>query len=313
MPSPATFWAQKYARLRYGLVWCAFASMRLIVRLPLSLQLALGKRAGRLARRIARNRSRIARRNLTACFPAKPQPEIDLLLDEHFAALGASVVEMAMGWYGSVRTLRAVARLEGLEHLEAALARGRGVILFSAHFTTFELFFPALAPHCPRLAGMYKVQRNPLMNRVMNTGRSRNFDVLFDKDSVRDMIRELKRNTVIWYASDQSYGGKGAVLIPFFGVPAMTNTAISRIARATGAAVLPYFCRRHEPGARYVATIAAPLAGFPTADAVADTARLVGVLERFIASCPEQYWWIHQRFKGRPAPLPDLYAPDLAH
>jgi KDO2-lipid IV(A) lauroyltransferase len=310
MPSPATFWARKNAGLRYGLVWCAFKCMRVMVKLPLSLQLWLGKRAGRLARLVARNRNRIARRNLAACFPTKPADEIEDLLRQHFAALGASVFEMAMGWYGSVDEIRAHTHIEGIEHLEEALDRGRGVILFSAHFTAFEFFFPVLAPHCPRLSGMYKVQRNPLMNEVMNEGRGRNFDYLFPKDSVRDMIRELKRNAVIWYASDQSFGGKGAVLIPFFGVPAMTNTAISRIARATGATVLPYFCRRIEPDARYLATIGPAIEDFPTEDAVADTRRLLGLLERFITTCPEQYWWIHQRFKGRPAELPDIYEPE---
>ena len=96
---------------------------------------------------------------------------------------------------------------------------------------------------------MYKWQRNPVMNRVMNRGRGRYFDTLFAKDNVREMMRSLRDNAVVWYASDQSYGGKGSVLLPFFDEPAMTNTAIGRIARASGAVVLPYFCRRLEIGA----------------------------------------------------------------
>jgi KDO2-lipid IV(A) lauroyltransferase len=154
---------------------------------------------------------------------------------------------------------------------------------------------------------MYKWQRNPVMNRVMNRGRGRYFDALFAKDNVREMLRKLRANAVVWYASDQSYGGKGSVLIPFFDEPAMTNTAIGRIARASGAAVLPYFCRRLE-NERYEISIQAPLAGVPSGDEVADTRALTTLLEDYIRRCPEQYWWIHQRFKGRPAPLPDLYA-----
>jgi KDO2-lipid IV(A) lauroyltransferase len=127
------------------------------------------------------------------------------------------------------------------------------------------------------------------------------------KDNVREMLRQLRGNAVFWYASDQSYGGKGSVLLPFFGEPAMTNTAIGRIAKASGAAVLPYHCRRLENG-RYVMTIGAPLPGIPSGDEVADTRALTRTLEDYIRLCPEQYWWIHQRFKGRPAPLPDLYA-----
>jgi KDO2-lipid IV(A) lauroyltransferase len=212
-----------------------------------------------------------------------------------------------MGWFGSPEIVRSRVRVEGRENLEAALAKGRGVILFSAHFTTFEFFWPVLAPLCTRLCGMYKSQRNPVMNRIMNEGRGRFYDTLFSKDNVREMLRSLRDNAVVWYASDQSYGGKSSALIPFFNEPAMTNTAISRIAKASGAAVLPYFCRR-LPDNTYVMSIAAPLPDLPSDDEVQDTRRLTQVLENYIRLCPEQYWWIHQRFKGRPAPLPDLYA-----
>jgi KDO2-lipid IV(A) lauroyltransferase len=153
---------------------------------------------------------------------------------------------------------------------------------------------------------MYKMQRNPAMNRIMNEGRGRNVDRLFDKDSVRDMLRELAANSVVWYASDQSYTGKGSALIPFFGVPAMTNTSLSRIAKISGALVLPYFCRRAGDDT-YVMTVGAPLTGFPSDDPVADTQRFTALLENYVLTCPEQYWWVHKRFKGRPPPHPDLY------
>jgi KDO2-lipid IV(A) lauroyltransferase len=218
---------------------------------------------------------------------------------------------MAMGWFGSAEAVRARVRIEGASHLAAAIAKGRGVILFSAHFTTFEFFWAALAPLCPRLCAMYKWQRNPVMNRMMNRGRGRYFDTLFAKDNVREMLRSLRDNAVVWYASDQSYGGKGSVLLPFFGEPAMTNTAIGRIAKASGAVVLPYFCRRLGDG-QYVMSIGAPLDGLPSGDEAADTRRLTRLLEDYIRLAPEQYWWIHQRFKGRPAPLPDLYAAPTA-
>jgi KDO2-lipid IV(A) lauroyltransferase len=154
---------------------------------------------------------------------------------------------------------------------------------------------------------MFKWQTNPVMNDIMNRGRGRYFDVLFAKDNVRKMLRTLLEGGVVWYASDQSYGGKGSELLPFFGEPAMTNTAISRIAKAGNAIVLPYFCRR-LPDDTYVMSISAPLPGVPSGDDSADTLRLVAKLEEYVRLCPEQYWWIHQRFKGRPADLPDLYA-----
>jgi KDO2-lipid IV(A) lauroyltransferase len=300
------FWNVKFASLRYAIAWVGYAWMRCIVLLPFTWQLALGRALGRLTRVLAPARRRVAARNLQACFPEMSPAERERVLAEHFEALGASLVEMSTGWFGAPETVRSRVRIEGREHLEAALDRGRGVILFSAHFTTFEFFWAALAPLCPRLCGMYKWQRNPVMNKVMNRGRGRYFDTLFAKDNVREMLRTLRDNAVVWYASDQSYGGKSSALIPFFNEPAMTNTAISRIARTSGAAVLPYFCRRLADDT-YVMNIGAPLPGLPSDDPVQDTRRLTQVLEDYIRLCPEQYWWIHQRFKGRPAPLPDLY------
>jgi KDO2-lipid IV(A) lauroyltransferase len=302
------FWSVKFASLRYAFAWLGYAWMRAIVHLPFAWQLALGRGLGRMTRLLAPARRRVVARNLEVCFPDMPSAERDRVLAKHFEALGASLIEMSMGWFGSPEAVRERIRIEGREHLEAALAKGRGVILSSAHFTTFEFFWPALAPLCPRLGGMYKWQRNPVMNKVMNQGRGRYYDILFAKDNVREMLRALRANAVVWYAFDQSYGGKSSALIPFFGEPAMTNTAISRIARASGAAILPYFCRRLADDT-YVMTFGTPLPDLPSDDVVRDTRRLTQVLEDYIRLCPEQYWWIHQRFKGRPAPLPDLYAP----
>ena len=305
--SSEKFWSVKFAALRYLVAWTGYAAMRLVVLLPWRLQTALGRALGRAAYAVLGSRRRIAARNIAACLPEwSPAARADLL-EQHFRSLGLSIVEMATGWFGNPETVRARVRIDGAEHLAAALALRRGVILFSAHFTTFEFFWPALAPLCTKLCGMYKGQRNPVMNRMMNRGRGRYYDRLFSKDNVREMMRCLRDNSVVWYASDQSYGGKGSVLLPFFGEPAMTNTAIGRIAKASSAVVLPYFCRRLDDGG-YEMSIGAPLPGLPSGDEVADTLRLTKLLEDYIRLCPEQYWWIHQRFKGRPAPLPDLYA-----
>lgn len=309
MPSKPRFWTTTLAPLRYLAGWLAYLSMRGVVLLPFHWQLALGKGFGELGRWLAPGRRRVVDRNLAACFPELSALERKALAKAHFASLGASFVEMAMGWFGPEEAIRRRIRVEGEAHLRAALDAGRGVILYAGHFTSFEFFFPALAPLCPRIAGMYKLQRNPVMNMMMNKGRSRTIDHLFAKDSVKDMLRELAGNTVVWYASDQYFSGKGSALIPFFGTPAMTNTSISRIAKLSGATVLPYACCRLAGGDAYLLSIAAPLEGFPSDDAIEDTRRLVARLEEFIRRCPEQYWWVHQRFKGRPAPYPDIYRP----
>lgn len=295
------------ARLRRSVVVVAHLGMRAVVRLPLRVQLRAGKRLGTAAWYLFRGRRRVAARNVEICFPELSAAERDALVKRHFEALGASIVETAMGWFGDVDTIRRVVRIEGVEHLEAALARGKGVVLYSAHFTCMEFCFPALRALCPRLTGMYKEQKNPTMTRIMNRGRARNVDELIAKDNVRAIFRNLKRNAVVWYAADQSYERKGAALIPFFHEPAMTNTAIWRIAKSSGAAVLPYFLRRLADDSGYVVTIGAPLQDFPSEDALADVGRLTRLLEGYIRSCPEQYWWVHKRFKGRPAPYPNVY------
>jgi len=306
MPSD-NFWAVKFAPLRYAIAWLGIAWMRLLVLLPFRVQLALGRVFGRLAYALLPARRRIAARNVDTCLHDLPAEERSRILVRHFEALGMSLVEMAMGWFGRADDVRGRIDVEGADHLEAALAKGKGVILFSAHFTTFEFMWPALRALCPLLTGMYKAQRNPVMNRAMQRGRARSYDVQVSKDNVREMLRVLRKNAVFWYAADQSYGGKGSVLLPFFGEPAMTNTAIGRIARMSGAAILPYHCLRLENN-RYRMTVGAPLPGVPSGDDAADTRALMGKIEDYIRLCPEQYWWIHQRFKGRPAPLPDFYA-----
>ncbi|HEX6994016.1 MAG TPA: lipid A biosynthesis lauroyl acyltransferase [Gammaproteobacteria bacterium] len=301
------FWSLPLAAPRFAAAWLAYAAMRTLVLLPLERQLAIGRGLGRIAHRVMGRRRRIAERNIELCMPELSPAERAALVERHFEALGASLAETAMGWFGPVDEIKRRVTIRGEEHLKSALERGRGVILYSAHFTPLEFGFPALRPLCPRITGMYKDQRNPVINRVMARGRNRNVDETFAKDNVRAMIRNLARNSVVWYASDQSYGRKGSALVPFFDVPAMTNTAICRIAARTGAVVLPYFYRRLPGEARYVADILAPLDGFPSDDAAVDLARLNRLLEEYIRLCPEQYLWIHQRFKGRPAPYPDVY------
>jgi KDO2-lipid IV(A) lauroyltransferase len=295
-----------YAALRHAVVWVFYAFMRAILYLPLDWQLAVGKRLGAMSRAVHGSRRAIVDRNLEICFPELAAPAREALAKAHFAAMGASIVEMFMGWFGPLETIRRRVRLVGAERLASARARGRGVILYSGHYTSTEFSLPVVQPLCGRFCGMYKAARNPVMNDIMLKGRLRGVHRMFADDSVRDMFRELAANSVVWYASDQRYSRKGSALLPFFGEPAMTNTSISRLARISGAVVLPYFCRRLENGI-YEVTFGAPLEDFPTDDPAHDTLRLMKKIEEFVRTCPEQYLWVHRRFRGRPPPYTDPY------
>lgn len=292
---------------RYWFTWLVYGWIRLSVFLPFSVQIWLGRQLGRFLRVLLYPKRHVARQNLAVCFPDLSDTEREALLRRHFEAIGIAVTELSMAWFGSKQVIRDLIRVEGEEHLREALAKGKGVILFSAHLTNLEFFFPALEELCPQISGMYRSQKNDMVNVIMTRGRKRSIDELFHKDSVRSLVRSLSRNAVVWYAADQSYRRKYSALVPFFGVPAMTNTATSRIAKLSGAVVLPYFGRRLPDDSGYVLTIGKPLEDFPSDDMIEDTSRLMTELENFVRQCPEQYCWIHKRFKGRPDPYPDIY------
>ncbi len=296
------FWAPKY-----WFTWLAYAWMRTIVFLPFSWQVWVGKRLGRVLHFVLFPRRHVAEQNLTVCFPELSDQERDALRRKHFESIGVSVTEMAMAWYGSKQTIRDLIHVEGEEHLRDALAKGKGVILFCAHFTTIEFFSPALEQLCPHVCAMFRIQRDEMINVIMTRGRRRSVDKLFQKDSSREMLRSLAENSAVWYAADQSYRRKYSALVPFFGVPAMTNTATSRLAKISGATVLTYFGRRLPDDSGYVLNIGAPLENLPSDDLVEDTTRLMKERETYVRQCPEQYCWIHKRFKGRPEPYPDIY------
>jgi KDO2-lipid IV(A) lauroyltransferase len=181
------------------------------------------------------------------------------------------------------------------------------VLLFMAHFTTLEVGAAILEALTPRASCMYRPQRNAMMDIMIRRGRHRFAKTQIPRDNVRALLRTLRDNHAICYLPDQTYLGNQSELLPFFGEPAVTNTATSRLAAISGAAVLPYFFRR-LPSGDYRVDIGPPLGGFPSESATRDTERLFALLEQYIRLAPEQYLWLYKKFKGRPAPLPDVYA-----
>jgi KDO2-lipid IV(A) lauroyltransferase len=298
----------RYWQPRFWPLWLALALLRLLVLLPYRAQIVLGRGLGRLGAVVMPRRRAIAAANLRLCFPELGPAELDALLRRHFESLGISLFELGLGWWAGDARIRRLARVEGVEHLRAATRDGRGAILLSGHFATIELMGRAMRLAFPDVAAVYRAHRNPLLDEVFRRGRSRCTPLLIAKDSIRQALRYLAHGTSLWYAADQSYRRKYSVLVPFLGEPAMTNAALSHIARLGKAPVLPFFPRRLPGGAGYIITVHPPLEGFPTGDLVADARRVNAVLEAQIRLAPEQYYWVHRRFKGRPEGYADPYA-----
>jgi len=294
------FWWLRFLAPRFWPTWLMFGLLWLVTRLPFGAQMAVGRLIGALALRLATRRRHIAAVNLELCFPALDASERRALLEAHFDALGKGVVETALAWWGRARHLRDRVCLVGLHHLEEARARGRGVILLSAHFTTLELGGRLLALHS-RFHVLYRKHRNPLFEYVMQRARQRRFECAIPRDDSRALLGSLRAGMPVWYAPDQNHAGPQSVFAPFFGIPASTLTATARLARLSGAAVVPFFQARLPDGAGYLLVLCPALADFPGQDTAQDAARINRLIEDVVREIPEQYLWVHRRFKTRPA------------
>lgn len=292
---------------RYWPIWLALGVVRLLVLLPFGAQLVAGRLIGRLGRLLAGQRGRIAARNLELAFPELDAPARRALLQRHFESLGMSIIETGLCWWASDQRVAELVEVRGMEHIEAALAAGRGAIMLTGHFTTLDLGGRFLTQRAP-VSAMYRPHRNPLFEEIMRRGRERSAKHAFSKRDVRAMIRGLRTNHLIWYAPDQAHKrGKYSAVVPFFGVPAPTNTATAVFARLGDAPVVPFFPIRLPGKAGYRLDILPPLADFPGDDPVADAARINRLLEERIRICPEQYLWVHRRFKPAGAGGEDHY------
>lgn len=288
-------------------IWAALGLLRLICVLPHKMRLSVGFALGRLGYRIGATRRAITRRNIELCFPDLSAEERDALALAHFEALGASFIEMGLGRWASDEELQSLVRIEGVEHLQKPLNEGKGVILLSAHFTTLEISGRVLKMHSPPFDGVYRENRSAFLTEILRSNREISMRQGIEKSDIKSMIRSLRAGIPVWYAPDQSYRGKQSVLLPFFGVPSMTNNATGTLGRLGRAVAVPFFPRRLKDGS-YLLSILPALEGFPDPDPNKDTENYIAVLENHIRLCPEQYYWVHRKFKNRPAPLADVYA-----
>jgi KDO2-lipid IV(A) lauroyltransferase len=291
---------------RYWLTWAGLGLLRLLALLPYPAIIAFGTALGALLRHLPISFVRIARRNIELCLPELTPPEREQLLRRHFASLGIALLEIPLAWWSSPARFARLVRVEGAEHVRAAVARGKGTMILTAHFTAMEMAGRGVASVTP-VSFLYRPTKNEVLAYALKRFRCKYGSQGIAKDDIRAFIGALKNNECVWYAPDQSYRKKGAEMVPLFGIPAATNTLTSRLARTTGAAVLPYFLQRLPGTQGYRAVFHPPFADFPSDDPVADTERFNHMIEAQVRLAPEQYLWIHRRFKGLSADYPDYY------
>lgn len=297
---------------RHWFTWMGVGLMRLAGFLPYPWILRLGPPLGRLYARLVPRRREIARINIELCFPDKDEGWRRTLLRRQFDNLGIAFLEVPFAWWASRRRCEerpgGFVRIHGMENLEAARSRGRGVLLLSAHFNSPELSGRLLGRAVPFVA-FYRPASNPVMDRVIRRARSQLLE-LVDRRNVRGAIRALRQGKVVWYAVDQNTARHEAVFVDFFGIPAATHSATARLARLTGAAVVPFHAVRREDGSGYDLYLEPAWENYPSGDLEADTRRVNELVERWVRRTPEQYLWIHRRFKLRPHPDdPSIYPP----
>lgn len=287
-----------------SLIRIALLLMRAVARLPYPVVRRLGEAAGSLAWVLAVPRRRVTRTNLRMCFPQWSEARRRAVARGHFRYFMRSFFERFIFWYGTPEKIRRLCRLEGLEHFEKHL--GRPVILLGPHLVgldaggiRFSLDFPC--------ASMYAAQKSRALNEAMTRGRTR-FDsgrMLLRTEGLRPAVKVLREAVPFYFLPDMDLGPRDAVFVPFFGVSAATVTSVARLARITGAAVVPLVTRMTDDG--YVARFYPAWEGFPGDDLVGATRRMNAFIEARVLEMPEQYLWSHKRFKTRPPGEPSPY------
>ena len=280
-------------RLTLALMW-------LLHWLPLPLLAACGRFFGRLFHAFGRHRRHVTLTNLGLCFPQLGTDEKSALARRHFAAFGRSFLERGLLWWAPPARIRRLVKIEGMERLVAL--KGQPVILLVPHFVGLDMGWTRLALELD-MVSIYANQKNLLFNAALYRGRLRfgGSELFSRQEGTRKAIKAMKAGRPFYYLPDMDYGERDTIFVPFFGVPASTITGLSRLARMAGATVLPVITRMSTAGdCGYVVEIGEPWGDYPGASIEADTRRMNAFVEAEILKMPEQYFWLHRRFKTRP-------------
>lgn len=273
--------------------------------LPYRVQFYAGRGLGRLMHTLMKRRVKIADRNLALCFPEMTRAERAAMVKENFANSGLALFETGMAWFWPKWRINKHVTIEGLDTLIDLEKQGKGVLLIAVHSLNLEIGGRGLSDQTPGV-GVYRPNANPVYDWFQFRGRmKRNIGV--DRKDVKSMLRYLKEGYRMWYAPDHDYGRRRSTFAPLFAVEkACTTTGTSLLAHAGHAAVVPFSIVRDRRGGQYRITIHSPLQDFPK-DADAAAVVTNRAVEQLILQAPEQYMWLHRRFKTRPEGEPSLY------
>ncbi|MFD1009357.1 MULTISPECIES: LpxL/LpxP family Kdo(2)-lipid IV(A) lauroyl/palmitoleoyl acyltransferase [Oceanisphaera] len=291
---------------RYLFNWLGLSLLWLLVTLlPWRGQMVLGRGLGRLSMRILNSRVKIARRNLELALPELNETERERTLIANFESVGCAVFETGMAWFWPHWRMRAITRMEGTEHVDDAVAKGQGMLLLSAHFLTLELNARQFGLYRPGV-GVYRPNTNAVLEYAQVQGRCRSNKYLVNRLNIKGMLKALRQGDALWYAPDHDYGRHASVFVPFFAVEqAATITGTATLARVKKTVTLPCFTLREKDGYRLL--IQPAMSNFPIGDDVADAIASNKVIEAAIRLAPEQYMWLHRRFKTTPEGVPYRY------
>ena len=269
--------------------------------LPLPFLAVLGRGLGMLLYVLAGRRRKIAKINLSWCFPEMDDVHRTQLAKASFQALGRSILDRGILWWGSRERILRLVKVVGEEKIRELQQAGRPIILLVPHFFGLDAGAMAMAMRFD-VVTIYAPQRNDVIERVFYKGRRRfgNQLMLTRQDGARTTVKAMKSGRPFYYLPDLNYRRRDSIFVPFFGIQTATITGLSRLSKAAGAAVVPCVTRMLPDGRGYRVEIGDPWTEFPTDDFAADTARMNAWIEATIRTMPEQYFWIHRRFKTRP-------------
>lgn len=296
--SPKFSW--RFLLPQYWLLWLGLALMYLISWLPYRVLMWLGSKLGRLLFKLLKSRQKVARRNLELCFPEQSAAEREVLLWQNAEETGKAMFETIMGWWWPDWRMHKLAHFKGYEHIQEALAAGKGVLLLSGHFLHLEAACRIFGFTHPSV-GFYRPNNNPLLDYWQYHGRSRSNKYMIGKRDVKGLIEALNQQEVCFYLPDQDYGRNRAEFVPFFAVEeTATTTGTLLFAKAANCVVIPIYSYRLPDYQGYQIEILPAFTAFPSGDDKADVTRVNQWVEQAVLKHPEQYMWLHRRFKTRP-------------